>query len=45
MQVHGGIGYSTEGDPQLFYRRSKFHELMYGTAADLKANIADHVFA
>jgi alkylation response protein AidB-like acyl-CoA dehydrogenase len=45
VQVHGGIGYSTEGDPQLFYRRSKFHELMYGTAADLKAHIADHVFA
>lgn len=45
VQVHGGIGYSTEGEPQLYYRRSKYHELMYGTAEELKKNIADHVFA
>lgn len=45
VQVHGGIGYSSEGEPQLFYRRSKYHELMYGTASELKKNIADHVFA
>lgn len=43
VQVHGGIGYSTEGEPQLFYRRSKYHELMHGTARDLKAAIADKV--
>ncbi|WP_374596146.1 acyl-CoA dehydrogenase family protein [Sphingosinicella sp.] len=45
VQVHGGIGYSTEAEPQLFYRRSKFHELMYGTPAELRARISDHVFA
>ncbi|OCC25618.1 acyl-CoA dehydrogenase [Croceicoccus estronivorus] len=45
VQVHGGIGYSTEGEPQLFYRRSKYHELMYGTAAGLKKSIADHVLS
>ncbi|QTH21358.1 acyl-CoA/acyl-ACP dehydrogenase [Rhizorhabdus wittichii] len=45
VQVHGGIGYSTEGEPQLFYRRSKYHELMNGTADALKTRIADHVLA
>jgi alkylation response protein AidB-like acyl-CoA dehydrogenase len=45
VQVHGGIGYSTEGEPQLFYRRSKHAELMHGTAHALKAAIADHVLA
>lgn len=43
VQVHGGIGYSSEGEPQLFYRRSKYHQLMHGTARDLKAAIADRV--
>lgn len=45
VQIHGGIGYSTEAEPQLFYRRSKFHELMYGTPAELRTRISDHVFA
>lgn len=45
VQIHGGIGYSIDGDPQLFYRRAKHHELMYGTADDLKARISDHIFA
>lgn len=45
VQVHGGIGYSSEGEPQLYYRRSKYQELMYATAGDLKTRISDHVFA
>lgn len=45
VQIHGGIGYSVDGEPQLFYRRAKHHELMYGTADDLKARISDHIFA
>ncbi|MFA5964590.1 MAG: acyl-CoA dehydrogenase family protein [Sphingomonas sp.] len=45
VQVHGGVGYSTEGDPQLFYRRSKFQELMNGAPDTLKRAIADHVLA
>lgn len=45
VQVHGGIGYSSEGDPQLFYRRSKYHELTNGTPDALKRAIADFVLA
>lgn len=45
VQIHGGIGYSLEGRPQLFYRRSKFHELMNGSADELKRRIAEHVLA
>ncbi|WP_252258567.1 acyl-CoA dehydrogenase family protein [Erythrobacter aurantius] len=40
VQVHGGLGYATEGEPQLYYRRSKHHELNHGTPASLRAEIA-----
>mgnify|MGYP000716417262 CR=1 FL=1 len=40
VQVHGGIGYAKEGEPQLYYRRSKHLELTYGTAANLRSAIA-----
>lgn len=45
VQVHGGIGYSKEGDPQLYYRRSKYHALMHGAPDVLRAAIANHVLA
>jgi len=45
IQIHGGIGYSLAGQPQLFYRRSKYHELMNGSADQLKQRIADRILA
>ncbi|MEZ5709820.1 MAG: acyl-CoA dehydrogenase family protein [Blastomonas sp.] len=45
VQVHGGIGYTIEGEPQLYYRRSKYQELMYDTSSALRAAVADHVLA
>ncbi len=43
VQVHGGLGYAKEGEPQLYYRRSKHHELMHGTAANLHKAIAAEI--
>ncbi|MCB2067141.1 MAG: acyl-CoA/acyl-ACP dehydrogenase [Erythrobacter sp.] len=36
IQVHGGIGFTLEADPQLFYRRAKHLQLMYGEPLDLQ---------
>lgn len=36
IQVHGGIGFTLEADPQLFYRRAKYLQLMYGSPLDLQ---------
>lgn len=36
IQVHGGIGFTLEADPQLFYRRAKHLQLMYGDPLDLQ---------
>lgn len=44
-QIHGGIGFSTEGDPQLYFRRAKHQQLMYGDPVWLEQRIADCVFA
>jgi len=27
VQIHGGFGFTTEGDPQLYYRRAKFQQV------------------
>ncbi len=35
IQVHGGIGFTLEADPQLFFRRAKHLQLMYGEPLDL----------
>lgn len=43
VQIHGGIGYSSDGEPQLYYRRAKHYELMHGTSHTLKRSIADLV--
>ena len=45
IQVHGGLGYTTEADPQLFYRRAKQLELMHGGADWLEKKIAEHLFS
>lgn len=38
IQVHGGIGFTLEADPQLFYRRAKFLQLMFGDPMTLQDN-------
>jgi 3-oxocholest-4-en-26-oyl-CoA dehydrogenase beta subunit len=43
VQVHGGLGYAKEGEPQLYYRRSKHHELIHGTTANLRKAIAAEI--
>ncbi len=45
VQVHGGMGFSEEADPQLYYRRAKHLQLMYGDPQLLEQMIADEVFA
>jgi len=45
IQVHGGIGYTNEADPQLFFRRAKQLQTLYGDPATLEAGIADQLFA
>ena len=44
MQVHGGLGYTVEADPQLFYRRAKQLELMHWGPAVLEQRIAADLF-
>ena len=44
IQIHGGLGCTTEADPQLFYRRAKQQQLMYWDPAYLEAQIAKLIF-
>jgi len=43
VQVHGGIGFTLEADPQLYYRRAKHLELMYGDPFRMETQIGDAV--
>lgn len=45
IQIHGGIGFTLEADPQLFYRRAKHLQLMYGEPLDLQERIGDALIA
>ncbi|MAA88015.1 MAG: acyl-CoA dehydrogenase [Haliea sp.] len=45
IQVHGGLGYTIEADPQLFYRRAKQMELTHWGPDSLERQIAEHLFA
>lgn len=36
IQIHGGIGFTLEADPQLYFRRAKHLQLMYGDPLDLQ---------
>lgn len=40
IQIHGGIGYTSEADPQLFFRRAKQWQLLNGDEAFLEDEIA-----
>lgn len=44
VQIHGGMGFSAEADPQLYYRRAKHQQLMYWDSNYLKKRIAAEVF-
>ncbi len=44
VQVHGGIGFTWEHDLQLFYKRSKASEVLFGDAAFHRALLAEMAF-
>ncbi|MEH6584407.1 MAG: acyl-CoA dehydrogenase family protein [Halioglobus sp.] len=44
VQVHGGMGFSSEADPQLYYRRAKHLQLMHWDPRYLEQRIAAGVF-
>jgi alkylation response protein AidB-like acyl-CoA dehydrogenase len=41
IQVHGGIGYTWEHDMHLYVRRAKSSSLLFGTAREHRARVAD----
>ncbi len=43
VQVHGGIGFTWEHDLQLYYKRSKASEILFGDASYHRARMADLV--
>ncbi len=43
VQVHGGIGFTWEHDLQLFYKRSKASEVLFGDASHHRARMAELV--
>lgn len=45
VQVHGGYGFTLEGDPQLYFRRAKFQQVTYWDTAYLENRIAEAVLA
>jgi alkylation response protein AidB-like acyl-CoA dehydrogenase len=40
VQIHGGYGFTEEGDPQLYFRRAKHQQLMYWDSSYLEKKIA-----
>lgn len=45
IQIHGGLGFTMEADPQLFYRRAKQQQLLNTDPATLETLIGDGLFA
>jgi alkylation response protein AidB-like acyl-CoA dehydrogenase len=43
IQIMGGIGYTWEHDMHLYVKRAKSGDALFGTAADHRARIADHL--
>jgi alkylation response protein AidB-like acyl-CoA dehydrogenase len=41
IQIHGGMGYTWESDVQLFVKRAKTLEALFGTGAQHRQRIAD----
>jgi alkylation response protein AidB-like acyl-CoA dehydrogenase len=44
IQIHGGLGFTLEGDPQLFFRRSKHLQLILGDPGKLERDIEYYLF-
>ena len=44
VQVHGGIGFTWEHDLQLYYKRSKASEVLFGDAAYHRSRVATMAF-
>lgn len=40
VQIHGGFGFTTEGDPQLYYRRAKYQQVTNWDTSYLEQRIA-----
>jgi alkylation response protein AidB-like acyl-CoA dehydrogenase len=40
VQIHGGFGFTTEGDPQLYYRRAKYQQVTNWDSSFLEQRIA-----
>ncbi len=40
VQIHGGFGFTSEGDPQLFFRRAKYQQVTNWDSAYLEERIA-----
>lgn len=45
IQIHGGIGFTLEADPQLYYRRAKHLQLMYGAPSELEEAVGGDLIA
>lgn len=45
IQIHGGLGFTMEADPQLFFRRAKQQQLLNSDPATLETLIGDTLFA
>jgi len=45
VQIHGGMGFTLEADPQLYYRRAKSQQLQYWDPMYLEERIASEVFS
>jgi alkylation response protein AidB-like acyl-CoA dehydrogenase len=41
IQLHGGIGFTWEHDAQLFFKRAKSSELLYGTPSQLRRLVGE----
>jgi alkylation response protein AidB-like acyl-CoA dehydrogenase len=44
IQVHGGLGFTLGGDPQLFFRRAKQQQLLNGSPASLEEIVEKTLF-
>jgi alkylation response protein AidB-like acyl-CoA dehydrogenase len=45
VQIHGGMGFSLEADPQLYFRRAKQLQLLHWDPGFLEQRIADQVLS
>src|SRR3954447_10662769 len=45
IQIHGGVGFTWDADPQLFFRRAKANDILLGQQAWQRQRLADLVLA